>query len=174
MTATGLAPAGFEAFVRDVTPDLLDYFARRVSPPDAAADCLGEVLLVLWRRRDALPSLLGERRAWAFGVAHRVLKAHYRAAARRSALTEDLRAALLVAQQTTPVSARGEELGDALAHLRIEDRELVLLVAWEGFSPADAAIVLGIRPDAARARYSRARKRLRAALAHAELAAERE
>ena len=41
------------------------------------------------------------------------------------------------------------------------DRELVLLVAWEGFGVAEAGVVLGLKPDAARQRYARARARLR-------------
>jgi RNA polymerase sigma-70 factor (ECF subfamily) len=154
----------FDDYVREIAPELLDYFARRVTPPDAAADCLGEVLLVLWRRRDSVPAEHGERRAWAFGVAHRVLKSHYRSAARRSALTESLRTELLAQSDPPPLDAVGEELADALASLRVDDRDLVLLVAWEGFSLVDAAKVLGIRADAARARYSRARKRLQQAL----------
>lgn len=156
--------AGFDEYIRALAPDLLNYFSRRVSPPDAAGDCLGEVLLVLWKRRDALPQPLSERRAWAFGVAQKVLKSHYKDAARRSVLTENLRSALLVAERENPTTLAESELGDALAALRIEDRELVLLVAWEGFSLIDAARVLGIRAEAARARYSRARKRLRTSL----------
>jgi RNA polymerase sigma-70 factor (ECF subfamily) len=157
---------GFDEYIRDLAPDLLNYFSRRVAPADAAGDCLGEVLLVLWKRRDALPQSISERRAWAFGVAHRILKSHYREAARRSVLTENLRSALLVMERENPTTLAESELGDALAALRVEDRELVLLVAWEGFSLIEAARVLGIRTEAARARYSRARKRLRASLVH--------
>jgi RNA polymerase sigma-70 factor (ECF subfamily) len=156
--------AAFDEYIRDLAPDLLNYFSRRVSPPDAAGDCLGEVFLVLWRRRQVLPQPLSERRAWAFGVAHKVLKSHYKEAVRRSVLTESLRSSLLVAARENPAALVESELGDALAALRTDDRELVLLVAWEGFSLVDAARVLGIRSEAARARYSRARKRLRASL----------
>jgi DNA-directed RNA polymerase specialized sigma24 family protein len=44
------------------------------------------------------------------------------------------------------------------------DRELLLLVAWEGLTPAEAAAVLGISQVAARTRLHRARKRAMKAL----------
>ena len=52
----------------------------------------------------------------------------------------------------------------ALARLSGSDRELLLLIAWDGLSPAEAATVLGIKPATARVRLSRARRRLTQAL----------
>ena len=54
----------------------------------------------------------------------------------------------------------------ALARLRPDDREVVELTAWEGLDTKEVADVLGITPVAARARLSRARKRLRDLLGH--------
>jgi RNA polymerase sigma-70 factor (ECF subfamily) len=52
----------------------------------------------------------------------------------------------------------------ALAGLSESDRELLLLVAWEGLTHAEAAAALGISPVAARSRLHRARKRALKAL----------
>ena len=52
----------------------------------------------------------------------------------------------------------------ALAVLTDSDRELLLLVGWEGLSQAEAATALGISPGAARVRLHRARKRALSAL----------
>jgi RNA polymerase sigma-70 factor (ECF subfamily) len=52
----------------------------------------------------------------------------------------------------------------ALARLSESDRELLLLIAWDGLSPAQAATVLAIKPATARVRLSRARRRLTQAL----------
>jgi RNA polymerase sigma-70 factor (ECF subfamily) len=49
-----------------------------------------------------------------------------------------------------------------MTELSDEDRELLLLVAWEGLSPNEVAKVLGISSLAARSRLHRARRRLRA------------
>ena len=60
----------------------------------------------------------------------------------------------------------------ALATLKEPDRELVLLVAWEGLTIAEAAAALGCTRAAAAVRLHRARKRLHHALTGpAELAA---
>jgi DNA-directed RNA polymerase specialized sigma24 family protein len=53
---------------------------------------------------------------------------------------------------------------EALDTLSADDRELVLLVAWDGLSPAQAGGVLGLTPVAARSRLHRARAKLAAIL----------
>jgi RNA polymerase sigma-70 factor, ECF subfamily len=55
-------------------------------------------------------------------------------------------------------------LAAALARLNDADRELLLLIAWDGLSPAEAATVLAIKPATARVRLLRARRRLTQAL----------
>jgi RNA polymerase sigma-70 factor (ECF subfamily) len=157
------AEQDFADYVRHVAPDLLAYFARRAWPTEDAADCVAEALVVLWRRRSELPSDRDAARAWAFGIARGVLQNYRRAGARRLALADAVRSAV----QARHVSNGGElrtELVRALASLKEADRELVLLVAWEGLSIDAAASVLGIKAPAARARYSRARAKLRSVL----------
>jgi RNA polymerase sigma-70 factor (ECF subfamily) len=151
-----------EVFIRSIAPELLAYFARRVMPNEDAADCLSETLLVLWRRRDRLPSDHGDRRAWSYGVAHRVLAAHRRSGVRHLSLTARLRDEL----RHHPIAPESDDdvATKALASLSPRDQELVSLVVWEDLTVAQAASVLGIRADAARARYSRARRALRARL----------
>ncbi len=56
------------------------------------------------------------------------------------------------------------QLRSALTVLSERDRELLLLVAWEGLTPAEAAEVLGIGSVAARSRLHRARRRALQAL----------
>jgi RNA polymerase sigma factor (sigma-70 family) len=157
------AEQDFADYVRDVAPDLLAYCARRVWPTEDAADCVAETMVVLWRRRSELPSEPDAARAWSFGVARGVLQNYRRAGARRLALADAVRSAVEARQ----VSSSGElraELVTALASLKEVDRELVLLVAWEGLTVDAAAGVLGIKAPAARARYSRARAKLRSVL----------
>jgi RNA polymerase sigma factor (sigma-70 family) len=148
----------FRIAVEPLMPDLLAYFARRVTPRDDAADCLSETLLVLWRKRRAIPGNRDELRAWAFGIARNVLANHVRGRVRRSALAERVRAEIRVSVEVEPL---GMELLDVL---QPDDRELVRLIIWDGFGVAEAGSLLGIRPGAARMRFSRAKDRLRHAL----------
>jgi RNA polymerase sigma-70 factor (ECF subfamily) len=57
---------------------------------------------------------------------------------------------------------------DALAELNEPDRELLMLVAWDGLSPADVATILGCSRTALGVRLFRARKRLGAVIASKE------
>jgi RNA polymerase sigma-70 factor (ECF subfamily) len=146
----------------DLTRDLLAYFLRRLDDREDAADCLSETLLALWRRRRALPGDKDSARAWAFGAAKRVLANHRRGRIRHSTLADRLRVELSVA----PIAdAPAFEVREALAALAEDDRELVTLIAWDGFGVAEAGALLGLKPDASRVRYYRARMRLRALLA---------
>jgi RNA polymerase sigma-70 factor (ECF subfamily) len=60
---------------------------------------------------------------------------------------------------------REDELPDAveaaLAALSGEDRELLALSAWEGLTPVQIAVAMGLKPVTARSRLHRARTRLR-------------
>ena len=150
--------------MRKLIPDLLGYFLNRLDDREDAADAVAETLLVLWRKERAVPDAAEDARRYAFGVARKVLRTTRRGRRRQTALADRLR--VVVREQVIPGPEVDIELRTALGSLadHDHDRELVLLVAWEGFSVADASQILGIRPDAARARYSRARARLRETL----------
>lgn len=158
MTST----VSIDALLRELVPDLLGYFATRLDGPEDAADAVADTLLVLWRKSRMLPDNHEDARRYAFGVARKVLATARRGARRRNALADRLRA--IVREEAVTDPEPDIELRAALATLSAKDRELVLLVAWDGFSVADAGRILGISPEAARARYSRTRARLRSRL----------
>lgn len=163
MTTPTNTEAAFEETARALTPALMAYFIRRVDPPEDATDCVSETLLVLWRQCDQLPAEPEERRAWSFGVAKGVLSNYRRGKIRRGALSEKLRAGLV--HEPDPGHPFDAEIHAALAGLRSLDRELVILIVWDDFGVAQAGALLGLSATAARTRYSRARKQLRASLA---------
>jgi RNA polymerase sigma-70 factor (ECF subfamily) len=144
--------------------DLLAYFERRVHVREDAADLLGETLLQVWRRQDALPMDPSGQRMWLFTIAAHVLANHRRSGRRRMALANRLRDRM----STTPLQPDlGEQTAvrDAVLHLRDAHRELIMLIHWDGFSVVEAAELLGLNPSTARGRYAAARTALREALA---------
>jgi len=156
--------SGLQSTLRDLMPELLRYFGRRVPTREDAADCLGEAMLVLWRRRESVPLDHDGARRYAYGVAAKVLQESHRSRTRQSGLTARLIARHeRVSHNDLEQDADGE-LWQALGVLRAVDRELILLVAWEGFGVGEAGAILGLSEQAARARYSRARARLRRVL----------
>ena len=127
--------------------------ARRAEAEDAVA----ETFLVAWRRLDQVPP---EAKTWLLGVARRVLANQHRAARRRHALAERLAGEPAVVAEPSADSP----VLEALARLADNDRELLLLIAWDGLSTEEAAEALGCTAVALRVRLHRARRRLRAEL----------
>jgi RNA polymerase sigma-70 factor (ECF subfamily) len=142
---------------------VLAYAVRRAADEDAA-DIVAETFLVAWRRLDQVPA--GEQALmWLYGVARRVLANQQRGERRRQRLAEQLGRELVPALQAVlPPPDVPQPILAALACLGSDDREILLLAAWEELSPADIGAVLGISQIAARSRLHRARKRLRVAL----------
>ncbi|MGP3957554.1 RNA polymerase sigma factor [Nonomuraea sp. 3N208] len=124
-----------------------------------ADEVVSETFAIAWRRLDDVPE---PALPWLLGVARNVLRDNVRAEARRDALAAELRAWTEgdVAEQVT------ERIGvlRALAALPEDDREILVLVAWHGLSPKEAAQVIGCSSAAFRVRLHRARKRLKQAM----------
>ena len=155
--------ADFRAALRDAAEDLLAYFERRLTIREDAADLLAETMLQAWRRHDTMPEQAERRRMWLFTVAANVLANHHRSTRRRLALADRLRGHL-VTSATEPDHAEASAVRDAVLRLHAAQRELVMLIHWDGFSIVDAAEILGLNPSTARSRYSAAREELKQAL----------
>jgi RNA polymerase sigma factor (sigma-70 family) len=144
-----------EAVFREHYEAVLAY-ARRRAPASFADDVAAETFAVAWRRADQVPA---EPLPWLLAVARRVLSTQRRSTGRRDRLHRRLSEAFV------PALPEGHErIRDALSRLSERDREALLLVAWEGLRPQEAAVVLGISETAFSVRLHRARRRLRAAL----------
>ena len=166
MSSVDAAPdaraAAFEAVVAEVLEPVRRYLARRTDPA-TAEDVTSEVLLVLWRRLDAVPE---HALPWAYGVTRSCLANAERGSRRQRRL------AARIATVDPPTEVAPAEVTDhgadriaaALAALPARDAELLRLWAWEQLGPAEIAGVLGITPNAVSIRLHRAREKLRAVL----------
>ena len=148
--------ASFEAMFQATSLRVYAY-ARRHADPDAAADIVGEVYLVAWRRRRDLPE---EPLPWLLVTARNVLHRFWRNRSRSQRLMTELAGigALAAASDSSPEDRLA--VADAFARLSEDDRETLLLVGWDGLTPTQAAEVLGCTANAFAARLSRARRRL--------------
>jgi RNA polymerase sigma-70 factor (ECF subfamily) len=95
---------------------------------------------------------------WLLTVARNVLGTHIRGARRGRALR--LRLATEWVDAVAP-SGPADGVRAALAALHPRDREVLMLIGWEGLTPDQAARVLGQSPATFRVRLHRARARLR-------------
>lgn len=142
--------------MRDSSADLLAYFERRVEHREDAADLLGETMLTAWRRVDRLPEDDERRRMWLFTIAANVLANHRRSSRRRLALADRLRGCL-TASAATPDVGEAHAVRDAVLRLADAQREIVMLVHWDGFTIAEAAEILQVNASTARNRYAAAK-----------------
>lgn len=145
-------------------PRLFVYARRQVGPADAE-DLVSEAFVIALRRLDDLPSDPGESFAWLVGTVRKLAANHRR---RRDTQDRHWREAVRDGWHATgspeeTVSDRERCLA-ALAELPTADRELLLLVAWEGLTNEQAASVLGISRNTLAVRMFRARQRLEAHL----------
>ena len=147
---------------------VLAYAVRRTSDPADAADVVADTFLVAWRRVSEIPAG-DDARLWLYGVARRTLANRRRGERRRERLAARLRQDLPAAVAAVAPPTSGGPVIAALEALSDEDREVLLLKAWEELEPAEIASVLGISRVAARSRLHRARSRLQAELsAHSD------
>lgn len=159
----------FELLYRRHFRAVLRYTLARVEP-ETAKDATAETFLIAWRR---LPDVPDDPAPWLFAVARKVIAGQLRSRSRREALRLRL-------EMTSAEEAGSGEIGEdvaeraavltAFARLSENDREVLMLIAWDGLSSKAAADVLGVTRFAFGVRLQRARRRLSAALIAAELA----
>lgn len=131
---------------------------------EVVEEVVSETFTVAWRRFADLPD---DPLPWLLGVARNILRDTLRTQARREAFTAE-------AVRWARPEASGD-IGDqvaersaairALASLSEQDREMLMLVAWQGLGAREAARVVGCSAATLRVRLHRARKRFEQALA---------
>jgi RNA polymerase sigma factor (sigma-70 family) len=159
-------PDAFVEVVRRHEVAIHGYLARRAGR-QAADDLMAEVWLRAFAARGGYDTRYGDARPWLYGIARNVLREHWRT----SSSGEEL-AALdeKVVDPWDGINDRLDSAGQAKAMvsavraLPAADREVLLLVAWEQLTPAEAAEVLGVPQGTARSRLHRARAALRRVL----------
>jgi RNA polymerase sigma-70 factor, ECF subfamily len=134
-------------------------YALRRSDTATAEDVVSEVFLVANRRLVEVPA---DARPWLYGVARRVLANQRRSERRRAAAHAAL--GVLARDRAAAAPPADTPLLEALAALRPDDREVLMLIAWEDLDAAGVAAVLGCSPAAVHTRLHRARARLQAEL----------
>jgi RNA polymerase sigma factor (sigma-70 family) len=162
-------PRGAETFselYRRTHVDVLAFLLRRCSSAEDAADCLAETYLVIWKKRDQMPSG-AEIRPWLFGVARNVMRRNNelrdRTATAASALAAEVERAGSICP--APDAAKPDPVMAAIRHLPEVDQEIITMLIWDDLTPREVAAVLGLTPNVVRVRAHRARAKLKAALA---------
>jgi RNA polymerase sigma-70 factor, ECF subfamily len=141
------------------------YLLSRADPA-LAEDALARTFEIAWRRLADVPR---EPLPWLLGVARRALADLRRGQGRQGALIERISETLVQsADDHADTLAVRSRLLAALRDLSEPQREVLLLVAWDGLSQREAAAVVGCTRGAVALRLHRARARLWAATSEEE------
>jgi RNA polymerase sigma-70 factor (ECF subfamily) len=158
----------FDEIYESLRPRLYAFLLRLCLSDAHVEDLLQETFMRLVQHRRELPAGT-DLAAWLFTVARNLAHSH----GRWRMTGERVLAVFRLAPSPSPETpldrlCDSEELRGlerALRGLPVKSREMLLLAGVEGFSMAEVAAILNVRPEAARQRLSRARAALAAAMA---------
>jgi RNA polymerase sigma factor (sigma-70 family) len=172
LTAIAAGPGALADFYLRHVAKVTGMGVRRFDNAEDVADFVASVFVEVLGSAGRFDPRRGGAVAWLYGLASNVAAGMYRQRARAARAERQLAGrALLDAEDVTRVEERIDAVAElrrtyrAMQDLPDRDRRLLELVAVDGLGTTEAARALLISPVAARVRLTRARARLRAALA---------
>lgn len=162
----------YAAFFRRHVRAVTGYALRRCDNPEDVADLVADTFEIALEASGRYVPETETALPWLYGIARRVLARQRRRRAgfarlvakttntqpRFGGIEEDAIAAAIDAHRSGPA------LLEALHRLSDGERDVLELVAFEGLTPSEAAVVLDLTPNAARLKLSRARRHMRTML----------
>jgi len=144
---------------------LLRFLGRRVGTK-VAEGLLGELFRIAFERRKTFDASRGSALPWLYGIGSNVLLKHRRSEARRLRANARMAADSERADRRAGAAALDARVlfprvADAIEALPDDERETLLLFAWEELSYQSVAEALEVPIGTVRSRLNRARARLR-------------
>jgi DNA-directed RNA polymerase specialized sigma24 family protein len=155
-------PAAFRGVFERHHPALRRYLHHRAGDAGVAEELAAETFARAFAARERFADHGHGVRAWLFAIATNLLRDELQARGRRRRLSERLRGE--PAGTVAPPVPGDPELAAALAGLRRDELEVLLLHAWGELSYDEIAAALALPVGTVRSRLHRARARLRAEL----------
>lgn len=151
----------------DMHASVLAAYATRRVGATLARDIVADTFRVALQQLDSYEPARGSERAWLYGIATNLIRHHWRTEQRRLGVeARSVRAdvqpldPLLHVDERIDATTRYQRVVDAVSTLDPEDRDLLVLIAWEHLTSSEAAAALGIPPGTVRSRLSRIRTQL--------------
>lgn len=145
---------------------LAGYATRRVGQR-MARDIVADTFRIALQQHDSYDPGRGSERAWLFGIASNLIRRHWRTEERRLRIQAQSARAdihpvdpLLQVDERLDARAHYHRVVDAVATLDPDDRDLLVLIAWEQLTSREAAAVLGIPAGTVRSRLARIRNHI--------------
>jgi RNA polymerase sigma-70 factor (ECF subfamily) len=157
-------PEAFAAIFERHFDEILRYLRRRF--PAEAEELAAETFVVAFDCRESYRALGDSARPWLYGIASnllykrrrreaRSLRAYARSAGRAAAPASEFAEAI----ERADAQRQAPALAAALAGLRVQERDTLLLYSLAGLSYEEVAFALGVPVGTVRSRLARARRR---------------
>jgi RNA polymerase sigma-70 factor (ECF subfamily) len=155
--------SAFEALYRRYRPRVRRFLEQRTRGPHLIEEILNDTMLVIWRKAGTF-RLKSTVSTWILGIAlRRGLKAVERSEPGAEVASDDLAAPAEVEEHVFRKEVRAR-LDRALESLSPEQRTVVVLTYFEGYSCREIAGIVGCPVDTVKTRMFHARRRLKALL----------
>src|SRR5262245_47951398 len=158
-------PEAFGAMYDRHAAILLRFLGRRVGA-GVAEGLVGEVFRIAFERRKTFDASRASALPWLYGIGSNLLLKHRRGEARRLRASARMAADLEVVDRRSGAAALDASVlfprvADAIEALSDDEREVLLLFAWEELSYQSMAEALDLPIGTVRSRLHRARAHLR-------------
>jgi RNA polymerase sigma-70 factor (ECF subfamily) len=154
-------PASFAVIFDRHFDSVHAYLGRRIGS-GRADDLASSTFVVAFERRSRFRRDATTARPWLLGIATNLLRDEWRA--ERRALDLLARFAATVLEATGDTAGDASPLAAALSDLDPDQRDVLLLYAWEELTYEEIADAVGVPVGTVRSRLARARSHLRSAL----------
>ena len=136
-------------------PQVMRYVTRRLRWD--IDDVVEEAFVTAWRKRALIPQATSDQIVWLYAIARRVIANKVRWRARLDLFNRAHEPLIVTSTNGDNEGLTALLVHSALRRMRPQDREVLLLVEWDGCSIDEAASVLGITSSAAGKRIGAAR-----------------
>ena len=166
------SPAAFAVVFERHHPAVHRYLARRIGS-DFADELAAETFAVAFAKRGRYQATVADVRPWLFGIATKLAHRHWRREERELRAYARTGVDASAPSPAERVNARadsavaGPAIAAALAALSADERDVLLLYAWEELDQPEIAAALSIALGTVKSRLHRARARVRQSLAAA-------
>jgi RNA polymerase sigma-70 factor (ECF subfamily) len=172
IAASLASPTAFAVVFERHHPAVHRYLARRIGR-DLADELAAETFAIAFAKRARYDVSVSDARPWLFGIATKLSHRHWRREERelrayaRTGVDPSAPSPAERGNARADSVAAGPAIAAALAVLSADERDVLLLYAWEELEQPAIAAALSIAPGTVKSRLHRARARVRQSLAAA-------
>ena len=145
----------FSDFYRLHRTQVVRYVTRRLRWD--IDDVVEEAFVTAWRKRALIPQAASDQIVWLYAIARRVIANKVRWRTRLDLFNRAHEPLIVTSTNGDSEGLTALLVHSAIRRMRPQDREVLLLVEWDGCSIDEAASVLGITSSAAGKRIGAAR-----------------